>query len=1537
MQVFIRRAIWTVGLSMLGGPLYGQIAEEERVCQYEVRRGFWGDLLVAGSDPQAICERAWAEQIVALNINVNLYGGYPDVVGEAETSACWAHWPVGLHHYLWIHKNCSDVPPDPPDLEPQVCGRQDGEATPNPMFPATGEKLLVETDIRTSGPHPLTFRRIFRSLRVQAGSPNMVTFGASKMPHLSVSSGGGSGGSTSGGAVMLAKNDPVGFQERVRPPMGQGWTSNWHGHVSVGRQTGQGEFDPTFAALNLGTGVYRAFEQNADGSWRAKGGHRDRLWVEHSGAGFSVQSKIFYRAVDSDETLVFHFNEESFRRLNDAVLWAGEDDEPVINAGLSEIRSPNGWRYRITASDAFGGIGMPQEVVNQFGERLVFSYLDGQVSSIAHYSGSSLVESVAYGYDGGHRLQTISYPDGTIKQYHYENEDRPNALTGYSLAGVRKAIYAYDTQGRASETWKANSLEHYRVTYPSGMDRQTGIYGSSTIFDPLNTSRSYWYKKSGNRLNVIGASHVGHDEQATYARSRGVNESGFLTSENSFVGYSTRWSRDADRQLPVQISEGGGLRQQSIQWHPTFRLPTQIDETGGRRTVNTYDSRGNLTERTVTATSGTPTSQTWRWSYNAAGLVATETDPAGATTAHTYNSAGRPTRSVDPLGHVTTYGYDNAGRLARISQADGLVRLFAYTPRGWVSESSRQAGGLALTTRYTYTAWGDLSRVSLPSGHVIDYRYDAAERLTGWSDNRGQRGDFTLDAMGNRTQELVRNHGGQVAYEMRRVINSLNRVDSETVGTGLTTHYSYNADGKRTSRRDAASNATTQTLDALDRVTAITDPMGRTARLTYSPQDAVTQASDFKSVTTYYTRDVQGNAHSETTADAGSAQTTYDVRGLPAQVTDAIGRATAITRDALGRPTRIAHSASGSQTLVTVLRYDLEGEACNAAGHPNASRGRLCEMTDYVDGVQHVFTRYQWDSFGRLTGQAQQISSSIADHSEIRTVAYGYVPAGAGAGELAAITYPSGSVLVHQYSASGQLTGLLWNGAPLVQDIVYNALQQPLSWTWTFAGSPGSVPQVASRSYDTAGQLRTTEFATYTPDNTGRIVGVTQNLLHSNGGAGWVEETVPFTVQYDATGRVTGLTANGSSPDFRRAHTYAYGPNGNRTRDTVSLAGQSAVTYSHTVAGNSNRQTAFGSVNVVTNTAGDITSLLGRSLSYDSAGRLREATHTPACPSGNNCKGPQTTTSRYNGQGQRYLRETTGSQTIWLYGQDGYSVLSQTRQHLGEGALPVQEEAEQIWLPTGNGPMPLVVMMDGTLLVVHADHLNTPRRLTDGAGRVRWQWAYSAFGEVAPQSIPAPGQAAVNYSLRYPGQVDDDNGLFYNWNRFYDARTGRYTQADPIGLDGGWSRFGYVGGNPLSYADPYGLNPVSGALAGAGAGSVFGPVGTVVGGIGGAVVGGWIGWNVVGPMWAKPPENAYDPNGPKAPGKPGEAEGFKDPKGGENWVPNPNPGKGGSSWGWQDAKGDVWCPSGQGGRSHGGPHWDVQTPGGDYRNVKPKR
>jgi RHS repeat-associated protein len=51
----------------------------------------------------------------------------------------------------------------------------------------------------------------------------------------------------------------------------------------------------------------------------------------------------------------------------------------------------------------------------------------------------------------------------------------------------------------------------------------------------------------------------------------------------------------------------------------------------------------------------------------------------------------------------------------------------------------------------------------------------------------------------------------------------------------------------------------------------------------------------------------------------------------------------------------------------------------------------------------------------------------------------------------------------------------------------------------------------------------------------------------------------------------------------------------------------------------------------------------------------------------------------------------------------------------------------------------------------------------------------------------------------------DPSGLQYMRNRYYDPKSGRFTQEDPIGLAGGVNLYGFANGDPISFQDPFGL------------------------------------------------------------------------------------------------------------------------------------
>ena len=111
---------------------------------------------------------------------------------------------------------------------------------------------------------------------------------------------------------------------------------------------------------------------------------------------------------------------------------------------------------------------------------------------------------------------------------------------------------------------------------------------------------------------------------------------------------------------------------------------------------------------------------------------------------------------------------------------------------------------------------------------------------------------------------------------------------------------------------------------------------------------------------------------------------------------------------------------------------------------------------------------------------------------------------------------------------------------------------------------------------------------------------------------------------------------------------------------------------------------------------------------------------------------------------------------------------------------------------------------------IFTDHLNTPRLLTNSVGQPVWRWDNNdPFGGNVPDENPS-GLGAFEFPLRDEGAYfDKETNLVYNWNRYRDLSSGRFIQADPLGLKGGdLSLYVLRENNPLSFTDPRGLETI---------------------------------------------------------------------------------------------------------------------------------
>ncbi len=172
--------------------------------------------------------------------------------------------------------------------------------------------------------------------------------------------------------------------------------------------------------------------------------------------------------------------------------------------------------------------------------------------------------------------------------------------------------------------------------------------------------------------------------------------------------------------------------------------------------------------------------------------------------------------------------------------------------------------------------------------------------------------------------------------------------------------------------------------------------------------------------------------------------------------------------------------------------------------------------------------------------------------------------------------------------------------------------------------------------------------------------------------------------------------------------------------------------------------------------------------------------------------GQATQTYAYDGQGRRIAKGVGSTVTEYLY--NGSDLLAE---YGGSGANWTTAAATATYTHGPRIDEPLLRTTATGTQYYHQDGLGSVVAMSDAGGITTGTAHYDAWGNAVATigTVPQYG---------YTGREPDETGLIYYRARYYDPAIGRFTQRDPIGLQGGMNPYAYVNNNPINLVDPKG-------------------------------------------------------------------------------------------------------------------------------------
>jgi RHS repeat-associated protein len=725
-------------------------------------------------------------------------------------------------------------------------------------------------------------------------------------------------------------------------------------------------------------------------------------------------------------------------------------------------------------------------------------------------------------------------------------------------------------------TYSALTGQPTSITNPDGsVGRLTyNQFGQPlTLSDPLGNTISNSYDNNGNLLSTVTAAGVvtsygydAHNNQSAVMSGGGIVSSGYdsfgnLQSRTTPTGVTTTFSYDAN-----------GNQTGSIM---TWVDPYHSNNTQTLTTSAIYDGNDHQTSSTDVY------GHTSRTQYDAAGRVQSTTDVLGNTTSYLYDSRGNVIQTTTPgsiVNGAITYlvsdtVYDAEGRAIYaddphvVGQADVRGTRTIYDSDRRVTETDR-LDNLVITVTPTQSDEGTSSNNT--NYTVVSTNtsvYNDLGQVTSSTDAAGLTTQYTYDANGRQTQVTHVYLPTNMAYDTEKTVyDAAGHVTDSIDALSHDTHYVYDGDGRVTQTIFADGSSTRTTYDSAGRQSSAADQMGRTTNYQYDSFARLTavilpmvfdpQTSQNIRPTTKYTYDIYGNMNS-----------IQDAIGVRDTVSSPGERVTSFTFDQFGH--QLTHILPMGQS--ESMTYDAFGRLSTQTDFANLQTvyhydalGRVYEK-DYSGGSNPSETvSYQFDSLGR----ENQITDTVSGQSpQVWTYTFDIE------NRVASIASPQGTINYAYVDA----TGFHSETSTVNSDIVY--VPDPLQRVSQVKvikqnGVTLSTPLVTTYYYTSVGNIDHITYpngtqTAYGYDSLNRLVSVTNSL------GGTTLSSYVYTLEAD--GLRTGVTeteleSNGQNSTVTKAWTY---DNLQRlTQEAVTVSGASpgytgyTATYTFDLVGN---------------------------------------------------------------------------------------------------------------------------------------------------------------------------------------------------------------------------------------------------------------------------------------------------------------------------------------------------------------------------------